>query len=145
MGGENNDNTNLPDDDNIGSLLPGLESYANAPTDSAPISTEKTFNIFDAAGGPNFSGEAAINNGLQDQVIPLDQQQQQQEQQQQNQQNQQLQPSGDQVEPHDDTFDALMDFDNFDLGSFGNGNDSGDGDGDGGGSGGFDASFFDIS
>lgn len=130
----NNENATLPDDDNINSLLPGLESYANAPTDPAPTTTDNTFNIFDAAGGPNFGGEGASNNAAQGQENISDHQQRQ---------SQQPQGSGDQPEPHDDTFDSLMNFDNFDMGSFGNGDDSGDGDGSGGGA--FDASFFDIS
>ena len=115
--------------DNISSLLPGLESYANAPdqpqtNDSQP----DVFNIFDAVGGPDFGANTAPavigDQSAEAKPVELDQQGVDQGL-----------PIDDQ---RDDTFDALMNFDNFDMGSFGGGDDDD-------GKTAFDASFFDIS
>lgn len=145
-GGLNDDN------DNISSLLPGLESYANAPTDPGQQQSQSgtdTFNIFDAAGAPDFGTTNETTNnaptttttttstGDAEKKKAEGEQQQQQSQTQEQQQQQPETQDANAEEPRDDTFDALMNFDNFDMGSFG----ADDGDG---GSTAFDASFFDI-
>lgn len=131
------------DNDNISSLLPGLESYANAPDQSQQQHQQQTsnppdnFNIFDAVGGPDFGAAAPAprpvsmdnsNNAGQTMMMAKSAEQLN---------------TGDQgilqEEARDDTFDALMNFDNFDMGSFGGEDD------DGKGATAFDASFFDIS
>ncbi|KAF1345720.1 hypothetical protein BDV97DRAFT_358925 [Delphinella strobiligena] len=129
--GDNNDtNTHTTDNDNISSLLPGLESYANAPTStntpqqSTNQPTDDAFNIFDAAGAPSFGTNEPDNNNNNAQ---------------QGQDGDEGNPESEHKEQRDDTFDALMNFDNFDMGSFGAGDDADDG------KAAFDASFFDIS
>lgn len=129
--GDNNDtNMHTNDNDNISSLLPGLESYANAPTStntpqqSSNQPVDDAFDIFDAAGAPDYGPNEPDNNNHNDG---------------QQQGGDEANPESEQKEQRDDTFDALMNFDNFDMGSFGGGDDGDDGNTA------FDASFFDIS
>lgn len=121
FGGETGD---VDDGDNISSLLPGLESYANGgPSDSAA----EGGNMFDAVGAPDLGSSTAAGTSS----APFDAGKDQGKPDQQQQQDGNV---------GDDTFD-LMDFDNFDLSNFvANEDDQG---GDAGDTG-FDASFFEI-
>lgn len=105
------DDTNMADTDNISSLLPGLESYANAQDSSEQQQqqqTNDTFNIFDAAGGPDF-GAVVTTADIGNSMTQTADQSGQQQQQRQN----------DNDDGRDTTFDDIMDFNNFDLGEFG--------------------------
>ncbi|GAB7347236.1 hypothetical protein MBLNU459_g3336t1 [Dothideomycetes sp. NU459] len=116
------DDTNMADTDNISSLLPGLESYANADN-SGEQQANDTFNIFDAAGGPDFGAVVTSGDVGNAATQTADQTSQKQ---------------GGQIgeDGRDTTFDDIMDFNNFDLGDFGG--DGGDGESK------FDADFFNI-
>ncbi|KAF4551158.1 Hypothetical protein D9617_14g076140 [Elsinoe fawcettii] len=119
--------------EDLSSLLPGLESYANAGNDTIDLST------------PDAKKTEAMQ---QSQTQNQSQQQTQQDQQQTQQDPNQSQPKnpasnsgGSQAgEQRDTTFDDLMNFADFDLGSFG----GGDGDFDNGGGSTFDESFFNV-
>lgn len=107
------DDTAMADSDNISSLLPGLESYANADDTSEPPPPEQqqqsndTFNIFDAADGPDFGTIATSTNTNATLTQTADQTEQKPD------------DSGVIEEGRDTTFDDIMDFNNFDLGDFG--------------------------
>ncbi|KAL1297728.1 hypothetical protein AAFC00_006269 [Neodothiora populina] len=150
--------------DNISSLLPGLESYANASTNPAEqqrqgqqaqnAANQDSFNIFDSADGPDFGSAMDDNTTMNNNQTQAQQTQATQQTNanmlgtNDNNSNEMTSTQADdttttdqqQQEPRDDTFDALMNFDNFDMGSFGD--DMGEGGPNDGSA--FDASFFDI-
>lgn len=153
-----NNNTDLQGedgDDNISSLLPGLESYANAtPTNDQqtnnPNSADATgipnntnvFDIFDAAVAPDLNAPSlSATNDMNPMNIDSQTNNMLNQGQQQQQLGQMSMLEGGDGAERNDNFDVLMNFDNFDMGSFVGGDDD---DENGGGTGAFDASFFDV-
>lgn len=145
-----NTNNEDNDDSNNFPLLPGLETYANAPGDEQESGSgladptshpADTLNIFNAAGGPDFGGGATLPNhkgtddGNDDSKTKDGGNDATQTSQPQDQTAVGDAGAGE-GEMKDDPFDAMIYFEQFDMGNFS----AEDGDGDHT----IDASFFDI-